>query len=111
MPWSIEYCDASVEQAVLKLPPGLLARYLRLADLLLEFGPNLGMPHARAMGDGLVELRIRGSEGIARAFYCTVVRERIIILHVFIKKSQKTPRRELETARRRLREVLHREAH
>ena len=45
MPWSIEYYDANVEQAVLKLPPGLVARYLRLADLLLEFGPNLGMPH------------------------------------------------------------------
>ena len=106
MPWSIEYYDGRVEQSVLRLPSGVLARYLRLADLLLEFGPNLGMPHTRALGGGLLELRVKGPEGIARVFYCTVVQRRIVVLHVFIKKSQKTPRRELETAKRRLREVL-----
>ena len=109
--WSVEYYDTRVEQAVLQLPPGLLARYLRLAELLMEFGPNLGMPHTRAMGDRLIELRVRGSEGIARAFYCAVGGQRIVMLHVIIKKSQKTPRRELETAKRRLREVLNREPH
>jgi phage-related protein len=63
------------------------------------------------MGERLVELRVRAPEGIARAFYCAVVGQRIVMLHVFIKKSPKTPRREMETAKRRLREVLHREAH
>jgi len=58
MPWSIAYYNQTVEHAVLRLPPGLLARYLRLADLMLEFGPNLGMPHTRAMGEGLFELRV-----------------------------------------------------
>ena len=110
MPWSISYYDSSVERAILNLPTGLLARYLRLADLLLEFGPNLGMPHTRSMGGGLVELRIKGSEGIARALYCAVVNQRIVVLHVFIKKSQRTPQHELRTARRRLAEVLHGEA-
>ena len=71
-----------------------------------EFGPNHGMPHTRAMGEGLFELRVKGQEGIARVFYCTIVHRRIIMLHVFIKKSQKTPKRELEIAKRRLREVL-----
>lgn len=108
--WSIEYFDARVEHAVLRLPRGLLARYLRLADLLLEFGPNLGMPHTRSMGDGLVELRVRGPEGSARVFYCTVVDRRIVMLHAFVKKSQKTPSRHLETAKRRLREVQNRES-
>jgi phage-related protein len=110
MSWSIAYYDRRVERAILSLPPGLLARYLRLADLLLEFGPNLGLPHTRSMGSGLMELRVRGPEGIARAFYCVVVNQRIVMLHVFIKKSQKTPQHELLTARRRLMEVLHREA-
>jgi hypothetical protein len=55
MAWSIEYYHQTVEQAVLRLPPGLLARYLRLTDLMSEFGPNLGMPHTRAMGEGLFE--------------------------------------------------------
>ena len=98
--------ELSSEQAILRLPPGLLARYLRLTDLMLEFGPNLGMPHTRAMGGGLFELRVTGQEGIARVFYCTVVQRRIVMLHVFIKKSQKTPKRELEIAKRRLQEVL-----
>jgi phage-related protein len=106
MAWSIEYYNQTVEQAVLRLPSGLLARYLRLTELMIEFGPNLGMPHTRAMGEGLFELRVKGQEGTARVFYCTVVQRRIVMLHVFIKKSQKTPKRELETAKRRLQEVL-----
>lgn len=60
--WTIEYYSEQVEETILKLSPGLLARYLRLTDLLLEFGANLGMPHTRAMGDGLFELRVKGSE-------------------------------------------------
>jgi len=106
MAWRIEYYNTTVEQAILDLPPGLLARYLRLADLMIEFGPNLGMPHTRAMGEGLFELRVQGREGIARVFYCTIVQRRVVMLHVFIKKSQKTPKRELDIAKRRLREVL-----
>ena len=70
---------------------------------MLEFGPHLGMPHTRAMGEGLFELRVKGQEGIARVFYCTVVQRRIVMLHVFIKKSQKTPAEDLELARRRQR--------
>jgi phage-related protein len=103
--WKIEYYSERVEQQVLAMPDGLLARYLRLLDLMEEFGPDLGMPHTRAMGEGLLELRVKGKEGIAKVFYYTVVEQRIVVLHSFIKKSQKTPRRELETARRRLKEV------
>jgi phage-related protein len=106
MDWSIEYYSEIVEQFVLKLPSGLLARYLRLTDLMLEFGPNLGMPHTRAMGSGLFELRVKGAEGIVRIFYCTIVSKRIIMLHAFIKKSQKTPKRELDIAKQRQKEVL-----
>ena len=90
---------------MLALPEGLLARYLRLTDMMLEFGANLGMPHTRAMGDGLFELRIKGKEGIARVFYCTMVGQRIVMLHGCIKKSEKTPPKELKLARLRLAEV------
>lgn len=69
------------------------------------FGPNLGMPFTRSMGKGLFEIRARGKEGIGRIFFCTVVDQRIIILHAFIKKSQKTPKKELEIARRRMNDV------
>jgi phage-related protein len=73
--------------------------------LLEEFELELRMPHSRAMGGGLFELRPRGREGIARVFYCMKVGRKIIILHSFIKKTTETPKRELDIARRRQREV------
>lgn len=105
MAWSIHYHTEAVESFVLGLPAGLLARYLRLTDLMLEFGPNLGMPRTKALSDGLFELRVKGKEGIARVFYCTLAGQRIIMLHGFIKKSQKTPPKEIRLARERLGEV------
>jgi phage-related protein len=71
----------------------------------MEFGPQLRVPHSRPMGDGLFELRPRGSEGIGRVFYCFVVDQHVIVLHAFIKKTQETPERELKLARRRMKEV------
>ena len=72
---------------------------------MLEFGANLNMPHTRAMSVGLFELRVKGKEGIARVFYCTLVGQRIVMLHGFAKKSQQTPPKELKLARQRLAEV------
>lgn len=110
MIWKIEYYSSKVEAEILTLPEGLLARYFRLTDLMLEFGANLGMPHTRAIENGLFELRIKGKEGIARTFYCTKVDKRIVMLHVFIKKSQKTPIKELKIAFERMTEVLKNDA-
>ena len=67
--------------------------------------PHLGMPFTRSMGEGPFELRAKGKEGIGRAFFCTAVGHIILILHPSIKKSQSTPRTDLELARRRRREV------
>jgi phage-related protein len=103
--WTIGYYSEEVRLAIEALPVGIRASYARLADLLEEFGVDLRMPHSRAMGGGLFELRLRGSEGIARVFYCTKVGKRIVILHSFVKKTQETPKRELEIARKRQREV------
>lgn len=69
------------------------------------YGPDLGMPHTRAMGGGLFELRLQATEGIARVFYCTMIGKRIMILHQFTKKTKKTPPKELGIARRRMKEV------
>ena len=106
MKWSIEYYNSELENEILSLPEGLLARYLRLTDLMLEFGSNLGMPHTRFLGESLIELRIKSKEGIARVFYCTLVGKKIMMLHLFIKKSNKTPRKEMQIARNRMKEVL-----
>jgi phage-related protein len=86
-------------------PAGIQARYLHLTQRLLSFGPDLGMPHSRAMGKGLFELRLKSKEGIGRVFYGILSGQRIMMLHAFMKKSQKTPAKELRIARARLKEV------
>jgi len=72
-------------------PIPLLARYFSLADRMISVGANLGDPHTEAFGGGLFELRLKGADGIARVFYCTLVGKRIVMLHSFVKKTPKTP--------------------
>jgi phage-related protein len=88
-----------------RLPKTLLARFFALADRMEVYGPNLGEPHTKAMGDGLFEMRLKGAEGIARVFYCAIVDRRIVMLHAFVKKTQATPQNELQIARKRLQEI------
>ena len=105
MSWRVAFYSVALEQEVLQLPAGFVARFLRYAERMEIYGPDLGMPHTRAMGGGLFELRLKAAEGIARVFYCTLVGRRIVMLHQFIKKSEKTPRKELEIAKRRMKEL------
>lgn len=103
--YTIEYFHSRVIAEIESWPDGILADYARLVELLMEFGPNLRMPHSRAMGGSLFELRPRGREGIGRAFYCFVSGHRVVILHAFVKKTQETPEQELRIARRRMNEA------
>jgi len=105
MHWSIAYVSETVQAGIFDMPAGLLARYLRYTDRMEVHGPDLGMPHTRAMGEGLFELRLKALEGIARVFFCTVIGRKIIMLHHFVKKTEKTPPNELAIARRRLKEA------
>lgn len=105
MEFTIEYYSAELQAEILALPDTLAARYVVLTRRMVALGPNLGEPHTKALGDGLFELRLKGAEGIARVFYCTLVGRRIVMIHSLIKKSNRTPRTELEIARRRLNEV------
>lgn len=107
MTWTVTFYDQRLESEILALSAGFVARFLRYAERMEAFGPDLGMPHTRAMGDGLFELRIKAAEGIARVFYCTVVDNRIVFLHQFVKKTEKTPAKELDIARQRMKEVKH----
>ncbi len=105
MSWTIEYFSEAVRLQIDAFPAGIKASFVRLTELIEEFGLDLRLPHSRAMGGGLFELRPKGREGIARVFYCTKVGKRIIVLHSFIKKTNETPQRELDIARKRQREV------
>jgi phage-related protein len=104
-PWAIEYYNRRVQAWADALPSGIQADLLHLLRRMRQYGPVLGMPYIRPMGGGLCEVRAKGAEGIARAFFCAVVGRRIVILHGFIKKTGQTPRHELELARKRLKEV------
>jgi phage-related protein len=103
--WKIEYYSEAVQREILTLPAGLLARYIHLTDRMIDFGPNLGMPHTRSMGKGLFELRLKSAEGIARVLFFARTSQRIVMLHQFVKKSEKTPPKELNIARRRMKEM------
>ena len=89
----------------MELPDTLAARYIVLTRRMIALGPNMGEPHTKAFGDGLFELRLKGDEGIARVFFCTLAGRRIVMLHSFIKKSERTPSREREVAETRMKEI------
>jgi phage-related protein len=104
MSWKIVYYSEAVRQWVDGLPAGLRAYYARITERMSKCGPYLGMPYVRPLGQGLNEIRATGKEGIARVFFAARS-EQIVILHGFVKKTEKTPKRELDTARRRLKEI------
>ena len=87
----------SVEIFIESLAEKEIAKVIRTIELLEEFGNTLGMPHSRHMADGLLELRVRGKREI-RIFYC-FHKSKVVLLHAYIKKTQKALEKELNKAR------------
>ena len=105
MPWRLDLLPEA-EAELLAMPADIRARFLHIAELLTEFGPQrVGMPHVRPLEAKLWEIRMKGRDGIARAIYVARSEQRLTVLHVFIKKTQKTPRRAIETALARQRSM------
>ena len=91
------------EPELLALPSDMQARFVRIAEMLEEFGPQrVGLPHIRPLESKLWEMRMQGRDGIARAVYAAVHQRRLLVLHVFLKKTQTTPRSAIATALDRL---------
>jgi phage-related protein len=107
MAFQIDYFHQRVLAEIESWPVDVVADYARLVELLAQHGPSLRLPHSKAFGDGLFELRPRGRSGIGRAFYCFLLGKRIVIVHAFIKKTQETPDKELKLARKRVKELQH----
>ncbi len=105
MTWTITFYNDKVEKETQALPRGIKANFTRIAELIIEFGPGLGRPHTAHLENGLYEIRAKGREGIARSLFCTVKGEEIVILLTAIKKDQKLPKRHMDTARKRMKEV------
>ncbi|WP_153074993.1 type II toxin-antitoxin system RelE/ParE family toxin [Paraburkholderia bonniea] len=104
MTWHVELIPEA-EAELLALPEDMQARFLRIVDMLEELGPQrVGMPHVRPLEGKLWEIRMTGRDGIARAIYVTQTTQKLTVLHVFVKKTQKTPRKAITTAYARIKE-------
>lgn len=105
-PWVVETLDQTVDAEVESLPEDMRARLARIAELIegqgLEF---VRLPHIRHIEGPIWEMRLKGRAGIARALYVTAVQRRVVILRVFVKKTEKTPQREIELALARARKI------
>lgn len=103
--WTVQVNPLAEAELVL-MPADIRARFVHIAEMLEQFGPQqVGMPHARFLQDKLWEMRLTGRDGIARAISITQTDEQILVLHVFIKKRQKTPRGAIQTATNRLERI------
>ena len=108
MGWKVEFYDDKVMENIKKWPIQIGAKFVWIVTLIEEFGlERVGMPHIKILGGGLFEIRAQGNEGIGRAFFCTIKEKKIIILHEFIKKTQKTPQKEMDLAKKRMLEIKH----
>ena len=106
MAFEVQYFHARVLAEIESWPVDVIADYARLIELLVEYGPNLRLPHSRALGSGLFELRPRGRSSIGRVFYCFLLGQRVVVVHAFVKKTQQTPDKDLKLARKRVKELL-----
>lgn len=106
MRWTVEALNAAVDAEIEALPRDMRARLARLSAIIEEYGFG-GLPRdaVKHLDGRLWELRITGRDGISRAIYLTAAVRRVVIVRVFVKKTQKTPPRELELARQRAKEV------
>ena len=93
------------ERELQTIPTDMQARFLHIGEMLEELGPQrVGLPHIRPLESKLWEMRMTGRDGIARAVYAAVQGRTLLVLHVFVKKTQTTPRSAIETALKRLEE-------
>lgn len=105
MSWSVETLSAVVDKELEALPADMRARFVRVAQLIEALGlTHVGLPHVRHLEGPLWEMRMTGRDGIARALYVTASGKRVIVVRVFVKKTQRTPRREIELALERAQE-------
>jgi len=106
MEWTVELWGDEVKEELDALPADIRASFLRIAELIESAGlPNVREPYVKLLEGPLWEMRLRGRDGIARAAYVTATGRRVVVVRVFTKKAQKPPRREIELALKRAREV------
>lgn len=106
MAWIVETLNATVDKELAALPPDMRAKFSRIAFLIEGVGlERVGQPHVKHLEGSIWEIRIKGKAGISRALYVTAREQRVVVVRIFVKKTQKTPRSEIELALERAKEV------
>ena len=104
--WIVELLDARVRDEMEALPADMKARFRRIVELIQGYGLEpMREPHVKHLEGPLWEMRMKGKDGISRAIYVTAKGRRVVVVRVFVKKTRKTPRREIEVALKRAQEV------
>lgn len=107
MVWRVEFLDAGVQADLSAFPNDIRASFERIVSMIQSHGlERMREPYVKHLEGPLWEMRMRGKDGIARAAYVTATGKRVVVVHVFGKKTQKTPRREIVIALKRAKEVL-----
>jgi phage-related protein len=110
--WIVELLDDRVREELDVLPADMKARFRRIVELIQDYGfDQVREPHVRHLEGSLWEMRMKGEDGISRAIYVTARGRRVVVVRVFVKKTQKTPRREIDLALERAKEVTNDEPH
>ena len=106
MAWTVEVLNDTVREEIRELPADLRARFVRLGERISQTGlVGLSEPHVKHLDGKLWEMRLMGRDGIARALYVTATGERVVVVRVFIKKTQKIPQNEIDLALQRAEEI------
>ena len=106
MKWHVENLNDDVDKELEALGPSLRAKFIHVAELLETFGPHqVREPYVKHITGKLWEMRLKGKDGIARAIYVTATGKRIVIVHVFVKKTHKTPKSAIKIALKRIKEI------
>ena len=105
--WRIETLNETVDRELDALPADMRARFARTGRLFATFGlERVGAPHVRHLTGPLWKIRLSGRDGIARALHIVATGRRVVVVRAFVKKTRRTPHREIEMALRRAREVM-----
>lgn len=106
MNWTVETLNAIVDAELESLAADMRARFVHISRLIEEFGlERVHEPHVKHVRGSLWEMRLTGRAGISRALYVTAVARRVVVVRVFVKKTQSTPNREIELALKRAKEI------
>lgn len=105
--WTVSYVNKTAEDEVEALPRDMRGSFERLTTLIKINGlMRVHGPHLKHLEGPLWEMRLKGRDGIARSIYITALGMRVVVLRTFVKKTEKTPRREIDIALERAKEVL-----